>query len=247
MKACTKNIRAVVDSSVSSTVTATLTNNGSSNTASSDTYTLDIVVTRGTPTGSYNCTLETYMSRNGEDTTIYSDYMTLVVTEPAATTSTADSASSSTTTDTTTTTNATAVAEEVVSTVISNSKPYLEPEPSSTYEFFVGDVVEIYFGEPTDPYGNRIEPEVDLGSASAIFYVEDDSIKSFDFTATEAMIGNWRVKIKLSYFVGSEEVTKSYTINVQISESTLSDADTAADSSEDLIDDFEEGEEEDLE
>ena len=85
-------MRTVVDSSVSSTVTATITAI-SGNTArrrflQTDDYTLSIVVARATPAGSYPLKLETYMSRDNEDTTIYTDTLTLVVTEPAATTTT---------------------------------------------------------------------------------------------------------------------------------------------------------------
>ena len=98
--------------------------------------------------------------------------------------------------------------------MISNIKPYLEPEPSSSYEFFVGDTVEINFGAPKDPYGNRIEPEVDFGTASTLLFMEGDSIKSFEVPATDAMIGTWQVTIKLSHTVGSEVVTKSYSINI---------------------------------
>ena len=85
--------------------------------------------------------------------------------------------------------------------MISNSKPYLEPEPFSTYDFLVGEIVEIDFGIPSDPYGNRIEPEVDLKKASSFLYVDGDFIYSFEGIATEEMIGNWQIKIKLSYSV----------------------------------------------
>ena len=87
--------------------------------------------------------------------------------------------------------------------MVSNSKPYLEPEPSPSYEFQVGDVVDINFGTPRDAYGNRIEPTVDLKKASSFLYVEGDYILTFESTATEAMIGTWQIKIKLSYSVNS--------------------------------------------
>ena len=66
-------------------------------------------MTRDTPTGSYSLNFETYMSRNSNDTTIFTDTLTLVVTEPVTTTNTTDTASSTTTTTTTT-----AASEEVV-------------------------------------------------------------------------------------------------------------------------------------
>ena len=111
-------MRAIVDSSVSSTVTATLTDNsggsGSGGTADDgrddsdecslppcrrllNDYTVSIEVKKETPTGSYNVTLETYMSRNSEDTSIYNDTITLTVTEPAATTTNSTSDTTSTT------------------------------------------------------------------------------------------------------------------------------------------------------
>ena len=173
-------MRAVVDSTVSSTVTATVT-------ASGNAYTVSIDVARGTPSGSYTVSLETLMSRNSEHTTVYTDTLTLVVTAAAST-----SASSAD--------DDTASEVAIVSAVI--SKPYLAPEPNTLYEFVVGEPVEINFGVPTDPYGNRIEPEVDLGNAASFLFVEGDSIKSFDVVATTAMIGTWKVEIKLSHTVG---------------------------------------------
>ena len=171
-------MRAVVDSTVSSTVTATVT-------ASGNAYTVSIDVARGTPSGSYTVSLETLMSRNSEHTTVYTDTLTLVVTAPVSTPANADDIVLDT---------------AIVSAVI--SKPYLAPEPNTLYEFVVGEPVEINFGVPTDPYGNRIEPEVDLGNAASFLFVEGDSIKSFDVVATTAMIGTWKVEIKLSHTVG---------------------------------------------
>ena len=84
----------------------------------------------------------------------------------------------------------------------------MEPEPNTLYEFLIGEQVEINFGAPKDFYGNRIVPEVKLGKASSLLYVEGDIIKSFEVAATEAMIGNWQVKIKLSHTVGETVLSK---------------------------------------
>ena len=145
------------------------------------------------------------MSRNSEDTVVYTDNLTVTVIEAPEVVEeevvVEDVAVEVTET----------LSDSVASTVI--SEPTLQIEPSSLYKFTVGEPVEINYGPPAALYTESILTEVSLGTAASFLYLEDTTIKTRGVT-TEEMIGTYKISIKLSVTVNKNNLEKTYKLQL---------------------------------
>ena len=131
------------------------------------------------------------MSRNSEDTVVYTDNLTVTVIEaPEVVEEVVVEEVAVAVTET--------LSDSIASTVI--SEPTLQIEPSPLYKFTVGEPVEINFGSPAALYTESIVTEVSLGTASSFLYLDDTTIKTRG-VSTEEMIGTYNISIKLSVTV----------------------------------------------
>ena len=160
------------------------------------------------------------MSRNSEDTVVYTDNLTVTVIEaPEVVEEIVVEEVAVVVTET--------LSDSVASTVI--SEPTLQIEPSSLYKFTVGEPVEINFGSPAALYTESIQTEVSLGTAASFLYLDDTTIKTRG-VSTEDMIGTYKISIKLSVTINNNDLEKTYKLQLQINKPDLEEQNNEDDS-----------------